>query len=257
MFRDLRRSWELVWRFFLRDFKARHRQAALGVSWALILPLVAVSGFMFMRQAGILNVGATSVPYPLFALIGITIWQIFASGLIGATASLVTGGDVLFKIKFPKEVLVFASLGGVAFDTLVRLALVAVGFAVFQVSPAPTAWLLPIALVPLLVLTLGLGLVCAVLNSLLRDVGKAIGLINLALLAITPVLYPNPGEGLLGDVMRYNPLVPLLDLPRRLLIGGAVGDVSNYVVSSMLAALVLIGGWRLFRVAEPRIAERI
>ena len=62
MVSELVDSRELVWRLFLRDFKAKYRQTVLGFLWALIMPLLTVATFVFLNRAGILNIGKVDIP---------------------------------------------------------------------------------------------------------------------------------------------------------------------------------------------------
>lgn len=80
-FSELIDSHELIWWLFLRNFKAKYRQTVLGFQWALIMPLLAVGTFVFLNRAGILNIGKVDIPYPAYALLGLTIRHISAGGL--------------------------------------------------------------------------------------------------------------------------------------------------------------------------------
>lgn len=110
MFQESIRSRELIWRLFIRNLSAKYKQTVLSYLWALILPFIAIGTFVFLNRAGILNIGSTDMPYPLFALIGISIWQLFSTGLISGTNSIVEAGGMISKINFPREVLVFSSI---------------------------------------------------------------------------------------------------------------------------------------------------
>ena len=72
---------------------------------------------------------------------------------------------MIVKINFPKEVFVLSSLGEALIETMVRLALTAFVFAIYKVVPAWTVVLFPFALIPLLLFTLGLGLMLSLLNE--------------------------------------------------------------------------------------------
>ena len=72
MFQELIRSRELIWRLFLRDFLAKYKQTVLGILWAIIMPLLMVGTFVFLNRAGVINIGKTEIPYPVFALLGLS-----------------------------------------------------------------------------------------------------------------------------------------------------------------------------------------
>ena len=257
MLSEVSESCELIWQLFLRNFKAKYRQTVLGFLWALIMPLLTVGTFVFLNRAGILNIGKVDVPYPAYALLGLTVWQIFAGGLRACSNAIVAGGSMVVKINFPKETLVFSSMGEALVETLVRLALTTVVFALYKVVPAWTAVLFPIALIPILLFTLGLGLMLALLNAVLRDVANIVSLSSTFLLFITPVLYPEPKVGFFKAFTAFNPLAALVSGPRDLVIKGYLTQPTAYIFYSSLSLIIFIIAWRLFHLAEIRIAERV
>ena len=67
----------VLWAFTVREVKVRYKQAAIGVGWAILQPVVAAAIFaLFLgRYAGISSEG---VPYLLFALAGMVPWTYFS-----------------------------------------------------------------------------------------------------------------------------------------------------------------------------------
>lgn len=257
MVAELVGSHELVWRLFLRDFKAKYKQTVLGFLWALIMPLLTVGTFVFLNRAGILNIGKVDIPYPAYALLGLTVWQIFSGGLRACSNSIVAGGSMIVKINFPKEVLVLSSLGEALIDTMVRIFLTALVFAIYKVVPAWTVVLFPFALIPLLLFTLGFGLLLSLLNAVFRDVANIISLSTTFLLFVTPVLYPEPKAALFKVFTIFNPLAALVSGPRDLVVKGYLTQPFSYMFYSGLSLAIFLISWRLFHLAEVRIAERI
>ena len=41
----------LIWRLFLRDFRAKYKQAVFGMLWAVIMPIVMICVFVFLNRA--------------------------------------------------------------------------------------------------------------------------------------------------------------------------------------------------------------
>ena len=196
-------SRELTWRLFIRDFSARYKQSVLGVAWAVILPIIAVGTFVILNRSGLLNVGDTGVPYPVYALLGLTIWQVFAGGLTACSNAIISGGSMVIKINFPKETLVIAAMGQAIFELLVRIILLAIVMIIFQASPTWTVVFFPVTLLPLVMLTLGLGLSLSLINVVLRDVASIVTLTTTFLMFLTPVIYPAPNTGSLATLMAF------------------------------------------------------
>ena len=100
-FAEIYRSRDLLAYWTWRNIKARHAQSALGISWAIIQPVVNTLIFtvVFGRLVGIKSDG---VPYPLFALCGMVIWTYFSSAVRESVECLTLYTAMLSKIYFPR-----------------------------------------------------------------------------------------------------------------------------------------------------------
>ena len=256
MFLELIEFKDLIWRLFLRNLQAKYKQTILGIAWALIMPFVAIGTFIFLNKAGIFNVGETSVPYPLFALIGLTIWQIFATGLQAGTSSVVEAGGMIAKINFPRETLILSSMAQAIFEFFIKFILILICFALFKYQPNWLGLILfPFALLPILFLTIGLSLFLSLLNGIFRDTANIVSLIVTFLMFLTPVLYPTTETN--KAYFAYNPLSILIEAPRELLIHGSISALSMYCVISSGCLLLCIIMWRAFHIVETKIPERV
>ena len=206
MIADVRASQWLTWQLFKRNFTATYRQSLLGVFWALLLPLTAVGIFIFLNRGGVFDVGAMSVPYPLFAVAGVALWQLFAMGLTSGANSLVQAGAMIAKINFPRESLVIASVGQGLVPSIVQIVVVFILFAVYRMAPPWTALLVPLAMIPLLLLTLGMAFILSLINGVVRDAANGISILVTFLMFATPVLYAKPPDGIVAAVSRFNPV---------------------------------------------------
>ena len=258
MFHELISSRELTWRWFLRDFRAKYRQTALGVLWAILMPVITVGIFMGMRRSGVFQIGEITVPYPLYALVGLTIWGIFSSGLSSACNSLINAGPMLVKINFPKISLVIASIGQGVVDFLIKACLITGLMLWYGLFPHPVgAFLAILSILPLYLLTLGMGFVFSLASGVLRDIPNVINVVLMIFMLFTPVLYAPPKETLLYNMNIYNPLNYLVNVPRELLLHGKLTCLEGFVSSGLFAVLVFIIGWRLFYIAQTKVAERL
>jgi len=256
MIRDLVRSRELIWRLMLRDLSVRYRQSILGYAWAVLPPIVMVAVFAFLSRTRVLNIGQTSFPYISYALWSIGIWQLFSGSLQASTTSLTRAGSLVTKINFPKEALIFSAIGQPLFDFLVRLIPVIIVFIWQGVVPAWQALFLPFVFVPILLLALGFGFVLATANLLLRDIGNALGIVLAFGVFLAPIVYPPPVNWPFVLVNFLNPFSPLLIACQDLIGTGHLSRPGAFTFSFIFALLVFFVGWRFFRTAIHRIAER-
>ena len=257
MFSEVIETRELIWRLFLRDFSARYRQTLIGFLWAVLNPAAAMAAFWAMSHAGIMVAGQNGVPFLIYGLVGMTFWQLFAGGLSATTGSIIAGGSMVVKINFPKECLVIASLGQMLFETLMRVFLVAVLMVAYRYVPAWQSVLTLFALLPLILLTTGLGFLLSLLNALYRDIASMLTVLTSFLLFLTPVLYPARESGLLAVCNRYNPVAGLIVAAKDLVFSGRLSDPHGYAVASAVSLAIFLVSWRLFHLAESRVVERV
>jgi lipopolysaccharide transport system permease protein len=255
MVRELVDSRELTWRLFLRDFSARYRQSILGYVWAVVPVLLTVATFTWLNRSSVLAIRGTALPYPLFVLLGMTVWQLFASGLTGATQSLVNAGSLITKINFPRETLVLAAFGQSVFEFAIRAALVAAGFALWRIAPSWTILLIPAALIPLCLFTMGLGYLLALVNGVMRDAGQLVTFLLTFWMFLTPVVYPASARH--GLLQALNPVGPFVTASQDLATRHTISQPAPYALACAIGVAVFLFGWRVFHLTETRIAERV
>ncbi len=257
MIRELAEHRELVWRLAVRDILVRYKQSFLGIFWAFLTPLVLLAIFLWIKNNHIVPIRDTAIPYPAFLFLGQMTWLLFAQGITAATNSLANAGSLLTKINFPRETLVFASLGQSILDFLIRIPLLLVIFWWQDFAPHPMILAIPLLLLPLVLLMLGIGFFLALLNALFRDVGNLIGVaLNLGMFATT-VIYPPPRRGLAAFAINHlNPVSAYINALRDWVSSGTVSDRPALVSAILLSLVLFLAGWRLFHLLEPKIAER-
>lgn len=246
----------VVWQLARRDLLVRSRQSLFGYAWMLVLPLLPVALFTALAGYRVLDVGETALPYPLFALCNVTIWQFFGGSLIAVTSSLANAGSLVTRLDFPRECVLFAALGQPMLEFLVRLPLVAAGFAWYGIAPGAGTLLLPLLLVPLLLLALGFGFVLAIFNLVMRDAASMLGIVLTVAMLLAPVLYAPPSGWPFALVNVLNPVSPFLVATQHLLAGGLPGNAQALAMATLFTVLVFLLGWRVFALALPRVLER-
>ena len=258
MWRELVGAWELIWWLFVRDFSARYRQSALGVVWAVVTPLATVGMFVGMNRSGILTIGDVGMPYPLYALIGLTVWNLFSAGLTASSNSLINAGPLVVKINFPKVALPLAATGQSLVELLIRIVLIALAFLWFGVAPSwggLAAGL--ICLIPIYLITAGMGFVLSLAAGVLRDISNVLSMALMMAMLLTPVVYPITGTSLLARMNVWNPFNYLVNVPRDFIVNGHTEFLNEFVLSTVLSMAVFYAGWKLFYLAQTKIAERI
>lgn len=254
---EFKRSKWLTYQLFKRNFLSLYKQSFIGILWALIIPLVSVGTFIVLNRSGIFSIGEIDVPYPIYAILGMAFWQLFATGLVASSNSLVSAGPMISKINFSKKALVIASTGQSLVSFLIQIILVGILFIYYGVTPNIAILLVPILILPLMLFTLGLGFIFALLNGVARDIGNIISVLMTFLMFLTPVLYAKPTSGILAQVTDYNPLYHLVSAPRSMVLQGSIPEWNGFLVASVISGIVFIICLIIFHLTETRVAERI
>ena len=131
---ELWRYREVVFFLAWRDFKVRYRQTYLGVLWALLQPLVAMSVFsvFFGKLVGISSNGA---PYPLFVLCGLLPWNFFSRAVGSMTGSLVSNQELVKRVYFPRLIIPTATMATCSTDLVIGFALLFIALLAFGRPP--------------------------------------------------------------------------------------------------------------------------
>lgn len=248
---------ELFFFFTWRDIKVKYKQAALGFLWAILQPLTMMLIFTLIFSKG-LKVSSDGIPYPVFALSGLVIWNIFSTGLLNSANSMVANANIIRKIYFPRLIIPMSSILTALFDFCFALIIYIVVVLYYH---AGTDWLkviycLPLSLLLTVVTTFGLGTFLAALNVKYRDFQYVIPFLIQFLLFINPVVYSSAvfKEGILFWIMRLNPLANAINLSRGAFTGAPI-DWTGVGLSSMVALVLLVTGIMVFRKTEAYFAD--
>jgi ABC-type polysaccharide/polyol phosphate export permease len=250
------RSRELIGFFALRDIRVLYKQAALGVLWVLLQPVATVVIFtlVFSRLA---NIDSQGIPYPLFALVGMVVWSYFSAATVRGSDVLVSNPQLVTKVSFPRIAAPAAAMLPPLVDMAVSLALVAVLFVYYGVSPTWRVLAAPACILLVVLAAFGTTLWLSALNVRYRDVQHAVGPLMQLWLFASPVAYPaSLFEGWHALVYALNPMAGLLGIARWSLLGTPLPGWPAVV--SLITLLAVLGtGLLYFTHAERLFADVI
>jgi lipopolysaccharide transport system permease protein len=175
----------LVW----RDIKVRYKQTLLGALWAVIQPVASmlILTLFFGRLAGIQTDG---VPYPIFAYAALVPWTYFSGALSTSALSMISNSNLLTKIYFPRIAIPSAPVLAALADFGIASVLLLLLMPWYGVPIGPRLLLWPLLTLPLALLALALGILCACLNARYRDMKHALPFVIQMLMFATPIIYP-------------------------------------------------------------------
>ncbi len=255
--RELSHYRELLFFLTWRDIKVRYAQAALGVGWAILQPLLTMVIFSVIFGS-LAKLPSDGIPYPVFSYVALLPWQLFAGALQRAGTSLVGNANLLTKVYFPRLVIpISAVMAGLVDFALSFVVLVGLMY-YYNIHLTLTALWLPVLVLFALLTALAVGLWLSALNVQYRDVTYAIPFLVQAWMYASPVAY---SAGLIPSgkwriLYGLNPLAGVIQGFRWALLGAAPPD-ELMVVSVVMVVLLLVSGLFYFRRMERTFADVI
>ena len=243
----------LIW----RDIKVRYAQTALGAAWMVFQPLamMLVYTFAFSHLA---KVSIPGLPYPLFALSGLTLWTFVSRGVFVGTMSLVTEIAIVTKTSAPRVLVPMAALTSMLVDFAITLGL----FIVFDLAygRVPTwrfVFVLPLFALAYL-LTLGMSLALSALNVRYRDVSQALPFVIQLWFFVSPIAFPllTPGRAWETYLQALNPLVGIV-LAFRWALLGTPAPHGLFIVALIVTLAVFAAGVAYFSRVDRTIADDV
>ena len=244
----------IIAEFTRREIGNRYAGSASGLAWTLIQPLAQLAIFSFVfSQIFRATVPAQypGVSYTAFVAVALWPWLMFSESVQRGMGAIAANAGLIRKVALPTHLLVLAAV----------LACYAVHFAGFVGILAVLALMgenihlagIPMAvgiLVPYMLLASGIALALAALQTLLRDVEHAVGLLMSILFYASPILYPAsfvPEQW--RGVVQANPLAYLSERLREALLGRAMPVPEDLAMLAIGLAVFLAGLWIFHRIS--------
>jgi lipopolysaccharide transport system permease protein len=253
-FKELYRYKDLFWFLTIRGVKAKYAQSILGVSWAIIQPLVTTLLFtiVFGKLA---KVSSQGVPYAVFSFIALLPWTYFSNTLTDSSNALVQNASMITKVYFPRIILPLSVALSRMLDFVIGI-FVLIGFMLYyQIQPSVWIIITPILIIILLLTSLGCGMFLSAMSIQYRDVKHAMTFFVQLLIYAAPVVY---SANAIPEKWRFwyalNPMVGVIEGFRSVLLDKEVPWY--WIWEGSFVALILFSlGAFYFRKMEKVFAD--
>lgn len=242
----------IVW----RDIKVLYAQTILGVSWAILQPLIQILLFtiVFGRVA---KISTDGIPYFVFSTVAIIPWTYMSQAMTFSSQSLITGQAMLGKIYFPRLIFPLTPILSRMVDFTVSLLILVAVLIYYKIPPTMNMLYLPIFIVMMMIVPAGVGLWLSAMAIRFRDVKHAMPFVVRMLIYTAPIVYSAssiPEKYRL--IYSFNPIVGVIEGFRAGILGGLVPW--NLIFPGMLTAiLLLVSGAYYFKSMEEVFVDVI
>jgi lipopolysaccharide transport system permease protein len=249
---------ELVYFLTWRDLKVRYKQSVLGVLWAVLKPFLNMVVFSIFF-GNLAKMPSDGVPYPLFYFVGSLPWALFSDSLSQASKSMVSHGNMVSKIYFPRLIVPLSSVMASVVDFLISFVILIGLMIYYHYAPTLNALWLPLWILLALITALGVGFWSSALMVRYRDVGYILPFFTNIWMFITPVLY---SSSMIPEKWRViyalNPMTGVIEGFRQALLGTQpILPIWLIGLSALIAIIMFISGMFYFRRMEKQFADMI
>ena len=256
--KNLYSSHFLAYQIAKRDISAQYRQSFLGLLWSVVLPLSTAAVWIFMKSSNTVSLSDTGIYYPVFVFTGTMAWAILTETIMGTINVTQTMRSTLAKINFPKEALITAGIYKTLFNVFIKLIILSILLIVFKQNISWSISLFPIALFMMILFGTSIGLLITPIGLLYGDVGKLMTPFMQVLMYFSPVVFVLPSyDNAIGRILYYNPLTPLVNNFRNILVGQNFEQVSYYISIGLGSLLLFCIALIFYKITIPVITERI
>lgn len=260
-----------------KELRVRYRGSVLGLFWSYVKPAFQLVVF-YIAMGKFLGLDKSKPDYLIYLFSGIVMINFFSEVFSNATRSVVRNGDLVKKIYLPRELFPVSSVTVAIVHLIPQLAILVIVAFLYGWQPGVLNILAGLlAIVVIMVIGLGLGLMFASWNVLYRDSENFVDLVLMAATWMCPVLYTwdkvagvlhgfwwtlyqaNPLTGAV-ELAHYAFWLPSADVRTRFPHGGGLMPThfGTYTLVALAgSAIVLVLGQLVFRRLEGRFAQEL
>jgi lipopolysaccharide transport system permease protein len=253
-FKELKHYRDLFYILAYRDLRVRYAQTFLGFLWALLQPLATLVIFILVFGLAV-KVDTGGIPYPLFAISGISMWTYFGFVLNQSGNSVIGAQEMIKKIYFPRLVIPLSKAVVGFVDFGVALIMLVILMIVYGFAPTLNLLYAPLFILLNIIAALSVGIWLSALTIRYRDFQHVIPFLVQFGMYATPVAYPArlvPEKYQL--IYNLNPMAGVIQGFRWSVFGADPPDAYFYI--SMVVILVLfVSSLYYFRKVEDVMAD--
>ena len=233
----LRRYHFLIKQLVDRDFKAKYKRSILGVFWSFLNPLLN----MIVQYVVFSNIFKFDIPYfPVYLLCGNVVFNYFSEACGMALTSIVGNADLIKKVYVPKYIYPLSSVLYNYVIFLISLIVLAIVAVVQGIQPTIYMLQIPIALILVLLLSYGCGMILATIGVFFRDM-EYLWSVALMIIMYTCAIFYYPSRLLKSGfawILKFNPLYCIISIFRSAMFGEMMN--MHYFAYALIFSLVAI-----------------
>ena len=236
-----------------KDLRGRYQASVLGFLWTFIVPLCQLLVYTVVFSVILKN---NIEKFYLYLFVALIPWNFFSACLTGGASCIIQQQSLVNKIYFPREVIPIAYVTG-AFVNMLYCEIVVIIVALFSGVQFQFLGLLclPVVMAIEYILALGITMIMSAVNVYFRDLEHILGIVSMAWMFMTPIMYDINIAGRLGKWLMLNPMTSIVTAYRDILYRGSVPQLGTLGISLGMGLVFLVVGFIVFGKLKRRFSE--
>ena len=242
-----------------KDIRGKYKGSFLGVLWSFLNPLLQVVVYYIVFPY-LMRKGAGGDNYLVYLITGLIPWTFFLTTVSAGTTSIKANAGIIKKVYFPREILLISQVLSGLVNFFISCIIIFIFCFAFGYGISIQVLLLPVVAVIQSVLILGIILLLSALNAYIQDLEYIVSFLLTMGMYATPVIYDLSlldGAGILGKIIRMNPLTILVTSYRDIFMYHVWPSMKQLGAVAILAVVILIVGYMVFKKLEKGFAEEL
>lgn len=208
----------LLWELVKKGIKLKYRRSYLGIIWSLLEPLLTMIVLTIVFGT---ILGRGGKDFPVYILCGRLLYNFYSSSTKSALTSIRRNSAMIKKVYVPKYLYTLSSILYNYIIFLISLIVLVLVGAVLGVKPTIYLLQAPLALIVILMLSVGCGFILATLGVFFRDMEYLWSVALMLIMYMCAIFYP--AEKLLKSgyywILKYNPMYCIISIFRSAVFG--------------------------------------
>jgi ABC-2 type transport system permease protein len=255
LFKDLYSYRELLKNNIKKEIRGKYKGAWLGVLWSYLNPLLMLVVYSLVFS----TIMKIEIPnYTMFLFTALIPWTFFTSTISQGSFSIISNGNILKKVFFPREIIPISVVTSNCINFLISFVIMFVFIAISGLGFSVYLIFLPLIILIQYILLLGIILITSSITVYFRDLEHIINVLLMLLFYGTPIVYsmemvPDNMKGLL----LLNPMTSIVNVYRDVLFYQRMPDFFYTMIMLVISILILVSGIYIFNRLQRNFAEEL
>ena len=247
---------EMIASMIRRDLRGKYKASTLGFLWTFLYPLMQLCiytiVFSIIMRAGIKD-------FYIYLFVGLVPWNFFSAAVAGGASCVISQGNLVKKIYFPRIVLPIAHVTSAFVNMLLVFIVIfaVLGISGFGFNPLALCYL-PLVLLIEYVLCLGICMITSALTVQFRDMEYLLNIFMMAMMYLTPIMYTvEMVPERFRKLFVLNPMSAIIEVYHQILYEKMVPEVSILSSAILTGIVCLVIGMIVFETLQKRFVEEL